>query len=490
MHKLNFLNIKYIKKAVFLFLFILIFLPKEKAFSTSPPCSSLFNRKIKKGFIREDFHIRRNRFLKKWNRRFTRSTSNNKIRAFVEGLSSFNEWELKEVIDIIRKTMGIIEDKDIPILSIPRGQIKNIVENPLFLDFLKKNIEDRHLFLLLRYSLMSLKWEQREQRENFELSPLLSFFVRNLTLFTEGQQEISLNITDIMVDIIMEQIIKERFQENIDSFSEILQRLNFIDEIFIILIKNEKLVFYDIGKDLFLINIKWGFTSLFKDNNQNVLDPVKLRAFLRYLSRFDVETQASLLREVLIKWAPEHQELMENPSILSLVKSFIKNKRLDLEVRKDLFLIMLEVIPLFFKDKDQNVLNLSELEESLRYLSRFDVGTQAYLLREGLIEWTPEQVRELMKNPSILRLVNSFIKNEDLDLEVRKDLSLIKWEAISLFKDNNQNMLDPVKLEAFLRDLNFFDVEVQAYLIRGVSRKWTPEQIQELMDLLDVLAHK
>ena len=178
MHKLNFLhikhiNIKQIKKAFFLFLFILISLPKEKAFS-SLYCFSLLissNQTIRTGSLREDFPIRKDRFFERWGNSLTQPTSSNyKIKDFsndeiidiIMELYSFNDREVEEIIDIIRKTMGIIEDKSIPLLSIPIEQIKNIVESPLFLDFLTKNIENSHLLLSLRYNPMSLKWEQRK----------------------------------------------------------------------------------------------------------------------------------------------------------------------------------------------------------------------------------------------------------------------------------------------------------------------------------------
>ena len=473
MHKLNFLHIKRIKKAVFLFLFILIFLPKEKAFS-SPICffSFLFNQTIRTGFLREDFHIRRNLFVEKWSDRFTHSTSNDEIEAFISELYSFNAREIKEIIDIIRKTIGLIEDEYTPILSIPREQIKNVVESPLFLDFLEKNIEDGCLFSPLRYSLMALKWGERK---DFMSSSLLLLFVRDLTHFNKDEQEFIMSLTGIRID----QIIENRFRELKDSPSETFELLNLTQSF----IENEKLAF-DIIKKLFFL--KWQITvSLLESDNPNVFDTDKLEASLRDLSRsfsfLDIRTQVFLTEEIAENQTSNQvQKLVKNPSTSNPIQSFIKNKGLRFDIRERFFFLKWRTISLF-KEDSPNVLDPDKLEAFLGDLNHFDVETQAFLIKRVSNKWTPEQVRELMKNPSISNLIQNSIENTKIAPDVRKSLFFLKWKTISLFKEDDPNVLDPDNFKAFLRDLNFFDVENQAFLIKGVSNKWTPKQVQELM---------
>ena len=480
MHKLNFLHIKRIKKAVFLFLFILIFLPKEKAFS-SPICffSFLFNQTIRTGFLREDFHSTRNLFVEKWSDRFTHSTSNDEIEAFISELYSFNAQEIKEIIDIIRKTMGLIEDEYTPVLSIPREQIKNVVESPLFLDFLEKNIEDGCLFSPLRYSLMALKWGERK---DFMSSSLLLLFVRDLTLFTKDQQKFIMSLTGIRID----QIIENRFRELKDSPSETFELLNLTQSF----IENEKLAF-DIIQKLFFL--KWRtIVSLLESNNSNAFDTDKLEASLRALSRgfslLDIVTQTSIM-DVLLEDGLENrtseqqvQKLVKNPSTSNPIQNFIENEGLDPSIRRYAFTIKWWIISLFIYNS--SVLHPVYIIALLEDLSRFDVKIQALLISRVSRKWnwTPEQVQELMKNPLLSNLIQSSIRNETIDLRIRQVLFLMKWRAIPLFKGD---VLDPDNLKAFLEDLSFFDIEDQAFLIRKVSMKWnwTQEQVQKLMDL-------
>ena len=415
--------------------------------------------------------------MEKWSDRFTHSTSNDEIEAFISELYSFNAREIKEIIDIIRKTIGLIEDEYTPILSIPREQIKNVVESPLFLDFLEKNIEDGCLFSPLRYSLMALKWGERK---DFMSSSLLLLFVRDLTHFNKDEQEFIMSLTGIRID----QIIENRFRELKDSPSETFQLLDLTQSF----IENEKLAF-DIIQKLFFL--KWQtIVSLLESDNPNVFGTDKLEASLRALSRgfslLDIVTQTLLLNEVLKNRDSERvQRLVKNPSTSNPIQTFIENEGLDPSIRKYAFTIKWWIISLFIYNS--SVLHPVYINALLEDLSRFDVKTQAYLIHIVSLEWkwTPEQIQELMKNPSLSNLIQSSIRNKTIDHHVRRILFLMKWRTISLF---NGNVLDSDNLKEFLEDLSSFEFEYQILLIKAVSRKWnwTPKQIQELMDLLKV----
>ena len=348
------------KKAVFLFLFILTFLPKEKAFS-SPICffSFLFNQTIRTGFLREDFHSTRNLFVEKWSDRFTHSTSNDEIEAFISELYSFNAQEIKEIIDIISKTMGLIEDEYTPVLSIPREQIKNVVESPLFLDFLEKNIEDGCLFSPLRYSLMALKWGERK---DFMSSSLLLLFVRDLTLFTKDQQKFIMSLTGIRID----QIIENRFRELKDSPSETFQLLDLTQSF----IENEKTPL-SVRENLFFL--KWQIiVSLLESDNPNAPDINKLEASLRDLSRsfssLDVRTQLFLTGEIVKNWTSKQvQKLVKNPSTSNPIQSFIKNEGLRLDIRRRFFLLKWWTISLFKEDSPNVCSGSIKVDTGLRF---------------------------------------------------------------------------------------------------------------------------
>ena len=353
-------------------------------------------------------------------------------------------------------------------------QVQKLVKNPSTSNPIQSFIENEGLRLDIRKRLLFLKWWIislfKEDNPNVLDPGKLEAFLRDLNRFNVNTQ------AHIIIGVLEKKTPKQQVQELMKnpSISNLIQSF----------IENKK-IDLDYRDSLFLLKHK--AIPLFKEDDPNVLDPGTFKAFLRDFSRFDVEAQAYLIiaASLRLKWTPgQVQELMKNPSISNFIQNSIENKKLGLFIRKDLFFFKWEAISLF-KEDSPNVLDPNKFKAFLRGLSRFDVETQGSLIKLVLSKWTwtPEQIQELMKNPSISNLIQSFIENKKIDLFTRQDLFSFKWKAISLFKENDPNVLDPGKFKAFLRDLSHFDVEAQAFLIKRVSLKlkWTPKQVQELM---------
>ena len=334
-------------------------------------------------------------------------------------LYSFNEEEITNVVNIIRKDMGIrlVGSGHIPLLSISREQIKNVIENPLFLDFLKKNIEDRRLSFELKYKLMSLKWHLRLV-ESFRLFSLLPLLVKDLTLLSKDEQKFFLVFMGIRIDL----IIENRFLELKDSPLEILQLLNLIQSF----IENRKLS-SEVKVEIFIA--KW---KIFLAKWRIIMPLFKLKS--------------NLPKKVLVL----------DKLHASLRDFSIDSKFFDAEIqgRKIQDFLMIEVFGLMI---------------------------------QVIVNWTPEQIQEMVEIPSISNPIQNFIEDKGLNPSIREGLWLMKWLTIFSFKKSKPKALDPVKLGALLsRDLSRFNVETQEILIRKISKELNPEEAQEFMNLLKV----
>ena len=346
-------------------------------------------------------------------------------------------------------------------------QVRKLMKNPLISNVIQNSIENEKIPLDVREFLFSLKWKAislfKEDNPNVLDPDKLEAFLGDLNHFDVETQA-----------SLIEGVLKYQTPEQVRK----LMKNPLISNVIQNSIENEKIPL-NVREDLFSLKSK--AISLFKENDPNVLDNDKLKAFLRDLNFFDVETQTSLIRGVSNKWTLEQvQELMKNLLFSNLIQSFIENEKIFLNVRRNLFFLKWKAISLF-KENDPNVLDNDKLKAFLRDLNFFDVETQASLIRGVSNKWTLEQVQELMENLLFSNLIQSFIENEKIFLNVRRNLFFLKWKAMSLFKEDSPNVLDPDKLEAFLGDLNHFDVETQASLIKGVLKYQTPEQIRELM---------